>query len=504
MLLQTIEGLKKTYNATSPVLRILPNEVIMEVFRCIRPTSRSDIRVAHVCSCWRAIILNTPEFWADLITSSDAPVRTEADWACFLSLLHRSFPRPYGLSLSGHGLPLMPDARRHLARITSLAISFKADDLFEHLPNLSEFLSLGLPTLEDLVLTIDQFSYDPHEHVEPDYGSRYLTSFAKFPRLHTLRTNGSLFTAALATNRLRHLTLVGGEHPFPGTMTMLEASSFPAFLATLQSCLALETLELVHTLPRYPSTPVHPAIYPPVYLERLQRLTVSDSTALIRTFLESVSFPASTRLEVHNVAPTWQSAYTDVLPQATPLPVLPLLERMSVSLDNARAQCTFRGYVRADAASGKEGEWEARLSVHTTWDYFVGDAVLADLRDVLAVPEVYVAELELGLEMDEFVLADAGQWTLLLAVFPDLVRLSVCVRRVDALVDALSGPESEDLLPCLEELAIRCWDEDEGARARLEAAMNAHSVAGYGSVHWTLVADAGPQQRLAEWEASQN
>ncbi|KAI0823712.1 hypothetical protein BC628DRAFT_1382943 [Trametes gibbosa] len=495
--------LKKVHNAASPILRMLPKELLMEIFRFINPTSRADIRFGHVCRSWRDVLQSTPEFWAELVSVIDATVRSETDWECFLSMLALSFPRSCALFLEGGRLLCMPDARTHLSRITSLVITFEARHLADHLPHLSDFFTVGLPRLEELAITISGSCSAFTQQVGSNAGALYLTSYAQVPRLRVLRTNGCLLTAALIPPSLRHVTLIGGE-PYSGDIRW-EVHSFPALFGSLAQCPNLETLELVHCMPCDFDVLPHP--YPTVQLASLRKLCISDHTELVRTFLECVAFPVTTRLEISNLANDWRNAYDNVLPQATPLPVLPYVERMAVQFDHPQSACTFRlfaypGFVE-ECEGGCEGGAE-RVTIRTQWMYLVEDAVLADLRGMLALTQPV---LELELHLDGFASSyrdrreAATQWALLLAAFPNLVRLIIIIRNgVEGLVDALSNEDSVSLLVYMEQLTIRCWDDGENTSVRLAAAMNARAQAGCAVTQWTFDGTAFPPQVL-EWDA---
>lgn len=59
--------LRSIHNATAPIHASLPVKVIMRVFLNIEVDSVKDIVVMHVCGIWRAILLNIPEFFANLL-----------------------------------------------------------------------------------------------------------------------------------------------------------------------------------------------------------------------------------------------------------------------------------------------------------------------------------------------------------------------------------------------------------------------------------------------------
>ncbi|KAH9939079.1 uncharacterized protein BXZ73DRAFT_76217 [Epithele typhae] len=58
-------GLLSVYNAVTPINRLLPTEILSEVFaHCWKNKDSRSIRVTHVCRLWRAILHTTTRFWA--------------------------------------------------------------------------------------------------------------------------------------------------------------------------------------------------------------------------------------------------------------------------------------------------------------------------------------------------------------------------------------------------------------------------------------------------------
>ncbi|KAI8974190.1 hypothetical protein BD414DRAFT_580887 [Trametes punicea] len=471
-----VRALKKIHNVASPINTMLPAELLMEIFRHVRPRKRAEIGIGHVCGYWRTVLQRTPEFWADLISIPENVVlRTEGDRPFFLSFLSWSFPRMLELTFEGNCLPMMLDAGDHLSRIRTLDIKFEGDQLIDYLPSLAELPRFDLSSLEELVLTVSEVPSSVVEQA-PEYGHYYFYRFFNSPRLHTLRTNGSFFTPFLAFSSLQHATLVGEEPSYLGTTSYLEAHTYPLLLAALRYCRNLETLDLSFCLPRNIDFSSNEILHPLVHLEKLRTLTVSDEAWHVRRFLEQVTFPSSTRVDVHNMAPNWRYCYSEVLPRTSDLEVISLTERMTLKFDSLRWRCSLLGFA---------GDME-RFSIHSKWLYSLDDLQLDSLSTVFSISD-RVTELELVL--DDFMQTDAQRWGELMAAFPNITRLTVRVPSCRGLVEALStGQSPTHLVPHLEELDIECEDsQEERVGVMLSSALRAREAAsGVKPKHWNI------------------
>ncbi|KAH9890429.1 hypothetical protein C8Q73DRAFT_125657 [Cubamyces lactineus] len=482
-----ITSLEHVVNNDSPILRLLPNELLMDVFRHLRPTERAEIRVAHVCSAWRAILRSTPEFWADLANiPDDITSKTEDDWSCYLSCLALSSPQALRLSLRGNRIPRMPEMRAHLPRVTSLTLTFADSQLSQHLPDLYELFTLGVPSLEELELTIHDVFFDGIADV-PDLGLHDHSSYIELPRLRLLRTHGIFFTAFLARSSLRHVYLINERPMYLGTRTYMELRSYSAFLEALRRCPALETLDVAYCMPRgedddYTGPPIH--FQPCVTLSKLRAVTISDETWHVRRFFEAVSFPSTATVTVHNLAPDWEHAYAEALPKTRLLEVIPSLERITLYFDNVAWKCSVCGFV---------GDME-RFTIHTTWLYELGGFYLEDIRKVFTFGPL-VTELDVILGIYSSPEDESERWNLLLSDFCNITRLRLDGRTCSKLAEALSRETSERYpLPRLEELQVRCVvgsdSELEVEKRTLEGAIRLREAAGLKLRHWGVEARA--------------
>ncbi|KAI0333050.1 hypothetical protein GY45DRAFT_1432568 [Cubamyces sp. BRFM 1775] len=481
-----IQLLNTEVNNAAPIFRMLPNELLTEIFRHLRPTERAEIRIAHVCSAWRAILGKTPEFWADLASLPDLiTAKTEDDWSCYLSCVALSSPRPLSLSLRGNRIPRMPEVHPHLPRITSLTLTFVDSQVSKHLPDLYEFFALGLLALEELELTAYNVIFDAIADMH-NHGHNYFSSDINLPRLRTLRTHGIFFAAALACSSLRHVILVNEKPQYLGDRTYMEAHSYAVFLDALRRCSDLETLDVAYSLPRG-EDPTGPPDYsrPLVHLRNLRTLVISDETWHIRRFFEAVSFPPTTTVTVHNLAPKWRSAYAEALPRTRTLEVIPALERMALQFDNVEWKCSVRGFV---------GDTE-RFAIHTRWLYYLEQFTFDNLRDVFTFAPLLT---ELDVILEDHLSPESERWDQLMETFHNITHLSLHARSCKRLVDALSRGSSQRYpLPRLEELRMWCADDelepdhDLGPeRALLEGVVRLREAAGYKLKDWSVGLEA--------------
>ncbi|KAH9890414.1 hypothetical protein C8Q73DRAFT_704281 [Cubamyces lactineus] len=475
---QYIHLLNIEVNNASLIFRMLPNELLMEIFRHIRPTKRAEIRIAHVCSAWRNILQNTSEFWADLVSILDGiTAQPEDDWNCYLSCLALSSPRPLRLSLRGNRIPRMPEVHGHLPRITSLVLTFVDEQVTKHLPDLYEFFALGLLALEELELTAYNVIFDAIADMH-DHGHHYFSSNFELPSLRVLRTHGIFFAAALACSSLQHVVLVNEKPLYLGDRTYMEAHSYPVFLDALRRCSDLETLDIAYSLPRGedPTGPPDHS-HPFVHLGSLRFLIISDETWHIRRFFEAVSFPPTTTITVHNLAPKWRSAYAEVLPRTRTLEVISSLEDVTLHFDSVSWKCCLRRFV----------DDTERFTIHTTWLYDLEGFRLEDLCDVFPFGSPLTA---LDITLDDHMPFGSEQWDQLLEEFHNITFLSLNNRSCRKLAEALSRMTSEQYpLPHLEELRVRCNGDEaelETERAMLESVVRLREAAGLKLKHWSI------------------
>lgn len=62
-----ILALGSIHNLATPLHARLPTEILIQIFGHIRPTSRKEIALAHVCRLWRSVLVQTSVFWAKML-----------------------------------------------------------------------------------------------------------------------------------------------------------------------------------------------------------------------------------------------------------------------------------------------------------------------------------------------------------------------------------------------------------------------------------------------------
>ena len=110
-----------------PSVHDLPVELLAHIFRSISPIEHRDIRLAHVCSLWRATLQGTPEFWATFLTlpsliTQDDHERSVGLWYSFID---RTRCQPLRLRLEGGDFDLLKTIPEHLPRLSWLHVRWR-------------------------------------------------------------------------------------------------------------------------------------------------------------------------------------------------------------------------------------------------------------------------------------------------------------------------------------------------------------------------------------------
>ncbi|EJF64400.1 hypothetical protein DICSQDRAFT_178829 [Dichomitus squalens LYAD-421 SS1] len=201
-----ILALCSIHNLATPLHTSLPTEILVYVFTQIRPTSRKDIGLAHVCRLWRSVLMRTSVFWASLLEMK-IDVSSVSDNTVLSTLLKRSSPRSLSLYVSEFPPLLYDILHPHFSRLTH----FKARISLDNLPELYEALNTGMPTLQALEIGLSQHgaelarSLREARTTNPDVVPQL--ERANVPCLRTLVIPGFLFTNSSALPSLRSLNL---------------------------------------------------------------------------------------------------------------------------------------------------------------------------------------------------------------------------------------------------------------------------------------------------------
>lgn len=149
VLYERIRAVKSVYNSGACINELLPNELLVQIFReAGRTKPIAALRLTHVCRSWRSLIHGTPVFWVDVLNpSEDTLARGERDLSVVKMAFRNSKPVPkLRFSLTGAFLSSMTTLSDHLARISTLSL----DCTGKKSRDIHALFALRLPQLEDL------------------------------------------------------------------------------------------------------------------------------------------------------------------------------------------------------------------------------------------------------------------------------------------------------------------------------------------------------------------
>ena len=292
-----IRALRKLYNAAVPAInRSFPIEIFMEIFchfehRDRRRGGTASIHVLRVCSVWRAILLRTAEFWANMLSTTVYYVESpKRDAFPLLRLaLNHSGTLPFSLRLPGYPIALTDLLRPNVHRITSLIVKLASGESRSALENL---LQGGMQQLRTLRTSAHR------------YGEK---CFVVLPRSDAVPGLAELYTTAFNVNlerpyaALRSLELVQTsgvfaprEHP--------SLNTFDHLLRVLGQFPQLETLDAYkiapasvgHLQPLHQRAPAKACIH----LPRLRCLELTTDPCTAAALLSRFVLPQSTRVKL--------------------------------------------------------------------------------------------------------------------------------------------------------------------------------------------------------------
>ncbi|TFK92549.1 hypothetical protein K466DRAFT_217663 [Polyporus arcularius HHB13444] len=249
VMIENINGyivqLSTIQNTTVPLHASLPPEVLMNVFRHILPTCRSDLRLTHVCKLWQDLIYRTPEFWVDMLAVCAVTWRP-IDHTTVPSYILRSSPLPYKLTITGE-YDFLLDMPSLASRMSSLSVHVPRT--INSIYHLAQLLHLHMPLLE--TMRCRAYGENPSWLVDriqlpPPRGQN-------FPRLRKLALHGAdLPSRALAFPYLEELTYDDGTY----------SESLLPLLVLLENCPQLRMLDMNIKAPNWQAN----LEYGPVFL----------------------------------------------------------------------------------------------------------------------------------------------------------------------------------------------------------------------------------------------
>ena len=447
-----IRKLRGVYNSSSLIQRILPPELLMEIFAHIKPESRLDINILHVCRHWRSLALRTAEFWVDMVAlplSNCDPMgppkaRLNAEFfAGFLELASTRNVAPVMREFSPHMVEVMAP---HCYRLSSLNVKVPT----EHSERFFHMLSFGMPQLH--TLTVYHHS-TPTRFYPQIWSTLQVAQFPHdaFPRLQALHLPPVFLSPTLPVRSVRTLKIGGCKcrdcSDPTGVYTLHTILSF------LRQCPRLSNLHIASKSRE--ASRIHPTTSAAVELPCMQNLSIDlDRATWVSDILQHLIIPLTAVVRIE--AEAQPNAY---LPSALcTLPHVSAVDRVyfDFHIDEpnyvTKLRCKTAGHLRLSASvrdARRDAETRARCA----------DATFA----ALASPHVTDVELFVSnSRLQALHGIDADRLARMLEGFPGAVRLCVWRAGVEELPEALrrgaDGPDGVAmpwLCPSLRELVVR-------------------------------------------------
>ncbi|TFK85362.1 hypothetical protein K466DRAFT_664550 [Polyporus arcularius HHB13444] len=293
-------ALSFVHNTAAPINHYLPPEVLTRIFGFLHPDSYHQLQYLRVCRQWRALMLHTPRFWADILSAVPLDMEcldtSQSRYRRFEFFLGHSSPRPFDITLRGFSTPAMEALAPHTHRLRSMTLSIKTSQV-EHLDRL---LAVGMPLLEHLsivqllqrvcaVAKCDGLSATPIH-----------LSASKYPRLHTLRIARPLFTTVNAVPTIRDLVLTNWECSCTDGLYWRTRTLTP-LLDALDMCPAIETVHVKNSLPPLDADPPTPAPGRIVCLPALRDLNIEGDYLRTSKFLSHIDYPPTASVAVAGI-----------------------------------------------------------------------------------------------------------------------------------------------------------------------------------------------------------
>ncbi|KAI0697940.1 hypothetical protein C8T65DRAFT_742992 [Cerioporus squamosus] len=288
-----MRGLRAVYNSAAPVNRILPVELLIEIFSYLRPdfNRRWGMSILHICRFWTDVMYKTPQFWANLLATPQEVTELSGRKLNRYRLALRHSGAVH-LSLTFLGLPvvLAELLRPHANRIAHLHV-----DIARSIDGLNLLLEADMPILA--CLRINPWINNPWFSGRPGRLSADYVQLPKtLPALYTVNVAARHF--ALASSSLRRLELTScwcaGCHA--------RDCRFDSILIALSQCPSLEGLFLTKCLPEDDSHPdrlqgrCSPMLR--ATLPRLRCLTIESKRHSVAIILPRLIVPPTTLLEL--------------------------------------------------------------------------------------------------------------------------------------------------------------------------------------------------------------
>ena len=399
-------------------MRDLATEVLIHVFRHTVPTSRRHIRLTHVCHLWRMIILDIPEFWADMLSVTDFWAVQQHDrsvklWHTFMDRVTATPSMPLKLYLQGSTLYLLKSILPYLPRVAHLQVQCRPDDL-------ACVLALGpLEALQTFICTSGTAS--SKSVCNPYDGSPLLS---KYPLLQHLEFDPKCFSATRRMTAPCLRTLI----VHPGALSALD------FLTSLSLYPALEVLHM-----RGVTTHGRGSVTGCAQLPSLREWSMTSGQDWVQSMLNHIYCPPTTSITI------WSSyTYLSIHFRS----VLPLF------IEDRRGRCLYTLHylkelhmpaLSVEAYVTKEKSPRFRMTTtDVTWRVGSGQLINAKSTSIaFSVVQTFLKFPVEGITTLELWLSSQGEgmtharWKILLQAFSSLRSLTVRVPSCRSLLKAL-------------------------------------------------------------------
>ncbi|TFK92535.1 hypothetical protein K466DRAFT_659175 [Polyporus arcularius HHB13444] len=430
-------------NTTVALHASLPPEVLINVFRHILPTCRSDLRLTHVCKLWRDLIFCTPVFWVDMLAISAVTEHFDHNTdssLSFPSFVMRSSPLPYELNITGQYAFLL-NMPSYASRIYSLSVHLPRES--DSISYLTPLLNLHMPLLE----TMQCWAYGVSSPWLIDRATHRLPRGQNFPRLRKLALYGAdLPSRALAFPYLEELTFDDGTY----------SDSLLHLLIFLGNCPQLRTLNLNIQARSWQAFQEHDAVSLPHL--RICSLRIHENEgSWVHNFLERVHVPATAQLEINWLA-RCKNALSELIPSSPPVSVevLKAINAVTIHFQYNRNDRNHKWVLSANGLVPGDPKPHLKLSIHNPCCTDEGDEELPSgaLPDLAKLFTNSPSLHHLRLRLDSEIAVTSGDWCTILDGFSSLSSLTVHVESCLNLLAVLRRNPSR--WPTLRRLSISC------------------------------------------------
>ncbi|RXW16438.1 hypothetical protein EST38_g9424 [Candolleomyces aberdarensis] len=278
----------KTHRNTVAATSQLPPEILSNIFNVLGRvmgdgySKPSWTRVNQVCRHWRAVALDCPALWSDLMFVGGNPAFTEV-------MLQRSKNAPLSVKFDAYSPPfndILCKIVSQTSRLRDVELRQGSNTTPLDLPKILSSFESTAPILEKLVL----------EGVELD-------NWTRSDKYHTIPANFLQDGApSLQHLDITRLAIHWDALPISITLTHLQLENVEtrptrkAFSESLAKLLRLETIKLSACLPHSGGASQPDSL--PVILPSLRTLELQDLTAELRQFFSMTQIPEEARVHI--------------------------------------------------------------------------------------------------------------------------------------------------------------------------------------------------------------